>query len=751
MLAGCASLSSSLLAGIASALLAAGAAGAADGYVGSALCLSCHPAAGSAWKGSHHAQAMQPATPQNVLGDFGDVRVEHHGQVTRFQRRQGRYIVRTAGADGRQQDFEVAYTFGVYPLQQYLIALPGGRLQAFGVAWDARPREAGGQRWYHLYPDDPPRPGEDTHWTGRDQNWNFMCASCHSTGVRKNHDPASGNYRTASVETGVGCEACHGPGAGHRDWAQRGKSTADPARGFGAPLATLRRLGFAFAPGRPIAAPTGDPVAGRAAGEVCFGCHARRRELVAAPDPRAPFLDNYQPSLLEPGLYHADGRIDGEVFEYGSFVQSAMYRAGVTCSHCHDSHSLALRAEGNALCAQCHVPARYDTPAHHRHAAGSDGAACVACHMPGKTYMGVDFRRDHGLRVPRPETSGSGAPDACAGCHADRPKGWAAAALAAWRGPGGAAHGAPWSADEFVAAWRRGTRLGAGTVMGSNPMPTALAATAAFIRASALASRPAAEQEVFARAVRDPDPLVRLGAAQALAALPPDEGARIGAALLADPRRAVRVEAARSLAGEAAAGLDAASSRHFATALAELIAVERLAAERPESHLNLARLQLRLGRPHEAEASLREALRIGPSFVPALVNLADLYRLQRRDGEAEPLLRQAATLAPEQAEPAHALGLLLVRRGRVGESVGWFEKAYRAAPGQAAYARVFALALQESGRAQDGLRVLSAALALDPGEPMLLRARVQLAGRLGLQDVVRRDQAELEAIARRQR
>ena len=172
---------------------------------------------------------MQVASDTTVLGDFRDRTFTHHGRTTRFFRRQGGFFVRTEGPDGREQDFAVTHTFGVHPLQQYLVALPGGRLQALGIAWDTRRQEEGGQRWYALYPDNPPRPGESIHWTGRDQNWNFMCAGCHSTGVVKNYDPASDRYRTRWAEISVGCEACHGPGAAHVAWAGAKGRAGDPA------------------------------------------------------------------------------------------------------------------------------------------------------------------------------------------------------------------------------------------------------------------------------------------------------------------------------------------------------------------------------------------------------------------------------------------------------------------------------------------------------------------------------------------
>src|SRR5690606_31251824 len=109
----------------------------------------------------------------------------------------------------------------VYPLQQYLIELPQGKLQALSIVWDSRPQEAGGQRWYHLYPDEKIEAGDELHWTGINQNWNFMCADCHSTNLQKNYDLASSTYNTTWSDMDVGCEACHGPGSNHIALAQQ--------------------------------------------------------------------------------------------------------------------------------------------------------------------------------------------------------------------------------------------------------------------------------------------------------------------------------------------------------------------------------------------------------------------------------------------------------------------------------------------------------------------------------------------------
>ncbi len=158
-------------------------------YIGRDACATCHAAQTESWQGSHHDLAMQVATEGTVLGDFDDAGFTHFDQVSTFFRRDGKFLVRTEGPGGDLRDFEIAFTFGVDPLQQYLIELPGGRLQALSICWDTRPREAGGQRWFHLYPDENVDHDDELHWTGPNQNWNFMCAECHSTALKKNFRP----------------------------------------------------------------------------------------------------------------------------------------------------------------------------------------------------------------------------------------------------------------------------------------------------------------------------------------------------------------------------------------------------------------------------------------------------------------------------------------------------------------------------------------------------------------------------------
>jgi predicted CXXCH cytochrome family protein len=661
-------------------------------YIGSTRCVECHPAQVASWQQSHHAQSMQVADKGTVLGNFGHAELNQHGQRTRFFRRGEKFFVRTAGADGRQQDFSIAYTFGIFPLQQYLIALPGGRLQALGVAWDARPKAQGGQRWYHLYPESPPLPGEATHWSGRDQNWNFMCASCHSTNLRKNYDLASNKFKTTWSEINVACEACHGPGSTHLVWAQGKREDHPPGLGLQARAMAAKNIRFTFyEPGQKIAALQGNPQQGQAANESCLGCHSRRQELVTDRKAGEPFLDQYQPSLIEEGLYHADGQIDGEVFEGGSYVQSAMHRAGVACSNCHEPHSLKLRASGNALCAQCHQPSHYDRAEHHHHADNSEGAQCVNCHMPGKTYMGVHVRRDHSLRIPRPAASlRAGTPNACNQCHTDKAVGWSVDALRQW---GVIDTGVQKSTAAAInAAWN-------GNATSVALLEALQSAPSGMVKASLLALMPPEDSPqqlaALAAAAADPDGLVRLGAARALKGLSSPDALRIGLALLDDPLRAVRIEAARVLAGTPVDTLTAVQQSRLRLAVGELVQAELASAERPEAHVNLAAIYMNLGRPRDVENELLTALRLAPDFVPALVNLADWYRYQRKDGAAEPLLRRAVRLAPAAAEPAYALGLLLVRQGKGEEAIRWLEKAAGLDPMETNYKLALEIAKRE--------------------------------------------------------
>jgi tetratricopeptide (TPR) repeat protein len=671
---------------------AAGAAAQPASHVGSAACADCHAEQYGAWRSSQHAVAMQAATDATVLGDFDGARFRKDGITSEFFRKDGRYVVRTDGPDGRLADFEVRHTFGVYPLQQYLVELPGGRLQALSIAWDTRPKDQGGQRWFHLYPDERIDHRDELHWTRRQQNWNFMCADCHSTDVRKNYDAATDTYATTYSEVSVGCEACHGPGSNHVTLAREAAAAGRAPAATGLTVALDERRGVHW---------TIDPATGNAARstprtssrelEVCAQCHSRRGQYAEPWRPGESFVDHYRPAILSPGLYHPDGQQRDEVFNWGSFLASRMHAAGVTCGDCHEPHGGKTRAPGNAVCAQCHLATKYDLPAHHFHEPGTPGAACASCHMKTETYMVVDPRHDHSFRIPRPDLSaGLGVPNACNGCHADRSAEWAATQVRQ-RFPA-PKPGYQGYAEAFAAADR-----------GDPAAALALAQVAANHEESAIARASALERlagqsgeialDAAEAALADDSPLVRAAAVPAFEQLPP-LSRRALLPLLEDPARTVRMQAARALAPLADDALGD-SVEAFRRAAAEYVAAERYNADRPEHRTNLGAYYADRGESASAEAEYRAALALDARFAPAWANLADLMRATGREPEAEALLREGLRESPGTAALHHALGLSLVRQARHREALAELKRATELEPGNRRYAYVYEVARSE--------------------------------------------------------
>jgi predicted CXXCH cytochrome family protein len=671
-------------------------------YVDNALCIGCHQAAGKAWAPSHHAKAMAAPTAQTVRGNFDDTQFRHQGVTTRFFRRGDKYMVHTEGPDGRMADFEVAYTFGYEPLQQYLIGTGNGRLQPLQIAWNTREG-----RWFHLLANEKAPPGDVLHWTGRYQTANTMCISCHTTGFEKRYDAQADAFESRWTEVNVSCQSCHGPGSRHAEWAR--------LQAAGQAQAPIKRHGL-----------TADLKTPKAQVEVCAACHSRRSELTAVPVPGEPHLDHYLPSLLREGLYHADGQQLDEVFVVGSFRQSKMYRMGVACTDCHDPHGAKPRLPGNALCLQCHdtkanpafpsAAGSYDTPQHHHHAAGTAGAQCTACHMPAKNYMVVQPRPDHSMRIPRPDLSVTlGTPNACNQCHADKSAQWAADAVTAWF----STPKRPPHYGEVFAAARRGQRVAA-------PL-AALAADAAqpaIVRATALellAGQAAGVDERIA-AARDADAEVRAAAAASLEDLAASLRVPTLAPLLKDPVRAVRIAAARSLASLPAEQFDLPTRAAFDAAVAEYVAAQTLSLDMPGPNLNLGVLYARTGRDAEAEAAYKSALKIDPDFTPARANLAQFYAERGRLPQAEQVLREALQRQPGIGELQYSLGLLLAEQQRLSEAADALDKAAKLLPQRARAHYNLGLARQQLGQPKPAEAALRKARELDPDDPSVAYA-----------------------------
>jgi predicted CXXCH cytochrome family protein len=668
-------------------------------FVGREACARCHQKEAKAWTGSHHDRAMTQASQATVRGDFSGVVFEGDGMKARFFRDGAKFLVETDGPDGKPTVFEVAYTFGWEPLQQYLIRFPGGRMQAFSVAWDVP-----GQRWFFLYPGKRIPPTDWLHWTRNAQNWNGMCAECHSTNLKKGFDPKTGTYQTTWSEVDVSCEACHGPGSRHVAWAEvppMGRARLDNAG------LVMRTSG----------------ITNRELVELCAPCHSRRTELGDYDHRRSELLDNHLPTLLAEGTYHPDGQILDEDFEYGSFVQSKMFRMGVRCTDCHDPHTMKLRKEGNGVCLQCHSAAAYDDARHHFHkrewqGKPSDGALCVSCHMPKSPFMVVHLRADHSIRVPRPDlTQQLGVPNACSRCHQDKPSSWVSAAYDRWYGTArkpqyGTVIAAGRKADPAAKADL--LRLAADALSPTLVRATALSLLGRYQGADVTAA--------FRRALLDEEPLIRRTAvAEAPIADQAERVARL-APLLGDPFRAVRLEAASQLAGTPPALLKPYQQEALATAIADYVKAMEYTLDFSYAGHNLGLLYERMNEPAKAEESYRRAIAVDDLWAPPKVNLALLLARQGNNQEAEKLLREVLATNPDEAQVAYSLGLLLAETGRMEEAATLLARAAAEMPSYARAAYNAGLALSRVGRHPEAERMLRQAVALEPANYDLLFA-----------------------------
>lgn len=673
---------------------------AAARYVGSEKCRPCHVKAWTAWQDSHHAQSMAAATDATVLGDFNGAVFEGDGIRARFYKKGRMFCVETEGPDGRPTEYEIRYTFGFYPLQQYLVPFPGGRFQCLSVAWDSKDR-----KWFFLYPGQRIPPGDWLHWTRQAANWNSMCAECHSTGLRKRYNLETETYNTTWTDINVGCETCHGPGSHHVEWAAQPPMARPAVENFDL---TVRTGGLT----------------NRELVELCAFCHSRRASL-GDYDPTAKLLDNELPELLREGMYHPDGQILEEVYEYGSFTQSKMYHNDVRCSDCHDVHSVRRRLEGNALCLQCHRGDTYDTPAHHFHKQAVDGrpspgALCERCHMPGRFYMVNDWRLDHSLRVPRPDLSRAlGTPNACnaPACHDDKGVEWAVQHFTRWYGLTQKPHYGPVLAAGRARSPDAAPRLV--ELARDRLRPVIVRATALEL----LRGYPGAETEAALReALGDEEPLLRAAAADTLEGLSPDQALKLFFPLLNDPARAVRLQAARHLAAVPAGAWPASKRAAYQKSLEELKRVYAFQADFPQGRYNLGNLYVDLGQTGPAEAHYLKAIDFDSKFFPARMNLALLYNATGRNAPAELQYRAVLADYPANGEAAYSLGLLLAEERRTAEAEAWLRLAADRLPAMPRVHYNFGLLLQSLGKPGEAESALLRALALEPDDPDFLYA-----------------------------
>ncbi|WP_439101326.1 tetratricopeptide repeat protein [Congregibacter sp.] len=701
-------------------------------FVGTEKCAGCHDSEHGQWTDSHHDLAMQKPTADTVLGDFDDARFEYYGVETQFLTRDGNYFVRTDGPDGSITEYPVAWVFGVDPLQQYLLPMEDGRLQALAVAWDTRDAEEGGQRWYHLFPDEEIRFDDPLHWTGPYLNWNTRCAECHSTDVQKNYSADTRRFATTFFEEDVGCEGCHGPGSKHQSLAQSGALGGNNASGLQTDLSARGQWFF----------PEGSAIARRRTAlndqqqvDNCGRCHARRGTL-GHYNYGKPLSDTHRLALLGEPLYHHDGQILDEVYVYGSFMQSKMSQAGVVCANCHEPHSNKLRAEGNGVCAQCHKSEVFDSPKHHHHPATGAGAQCVNCHMPSKTYMGVDARRDHSMRIPRPDLSVMiDTPNACTDCHNEQSSQWALDALRDWGTDFGNTSQHPAVA---MAALQRGDIRAAPSLLelaNNGKKPSIWRATA--LEQVSASGTEGALQVAQGLLIAD-DPLLRVSAVRAMQQLPVARRYLALAPLIKDPVAGVRMEVAMSLAAVPLDELGPARQQSLLALFDEYKAVQRQHLDMPAINMQLGIFNATRGDFPAAESAYREALALNPQLMSAYLNLADLLRGQGREAEARVQLEKALAVNPQSGDAMHSLGLLEARGGNRDSALELLGKAAALETVGSRHRFVYGVAQHDFGDMAGALKTLTRLHSALPADEQVLLALVNYNAESGNRDIARR-------------
>lgn len=721
-------------------------------YVGRQSCIQCHQQQGEQWQGSHHDLAMDRASAETVLGDFEDAQLEHDGIVSRMFRKGEGFFVNTEGPDGKMADFEVKYVFGVEPLQQYMVEfdrLPDmpadeiARLQVLRISWDTERKE-----WFYLRPpdvDEKLSPDDDLHWTGIAQRWNNMCADCHSTNLKKNFDVASATYHTTFSEMDVSCEACHGPGSLHVELANSNSLFWDRKQGYA--LAKLKDA---------------DP---KVEIHACAPCHSRRR--IVHPDfrPGENYYDYYANELLQEHTYHSDGQILDEVYVFGSYIQSKMFHKSIRCSDCHDPHTARLKHSGNQVCTSCHQHSagKYDSPAHHRHTPGTPGAQCVSCHMPSTTYMAVDPRRDHSLRVPRPDLSVDiGTPNSCTACHLERAPlsperranlaeysdwvaaarvgdeevrealatvdKWATDACLEWYGP------PKETAAHFARALNQahtGDPAAEATLLevARNRQYTGVVRATSLQELARFGSERIGRQA--AKLLGDADPQVRTAALGLTSFLPNDELMQKATPLLKDPVRSVRTEAGRVLARVPAAQFGRAEREDLRAALDEFERGMLMSNDRATAHLTLGVLYESQGEIQKARRAYRLAIKVEPGSTGPRTNLAALYdqlgqQLEREIGQRAAVDREGATQLAEQLLEYREQAQELRR-----EELALLARDAKLAPENAAVQYRYGLSLYLHNRYDDAETALVRAVELEPNTSDFALAVALLYQKLG--------------------
>jgi len=670
-----------------------------EAYAGTETCIECHEKEYEEWQGSHHDESMMVANDQSVKGDFDNVTFFNQGMYSRFFKRDGKFMVNTEGPDGKYYDYEILYTFGVEPLQQYIVEFPKGRYQCLRTAWDTD-----SNKWFDLYPNYDLAVSEWLHWTKGGMNWNTTCADCHSTNLIKNYLNEADSFNTTYAIINVSCEACHGPSKAHNDFIN--SDDYDPSDAYNGKehLYMTRRMTSL------------EQV------DQCARCHSRRVQFTEAYNHEGMFEDHYMAEILADHLYYPDGQILDEDYVYSSFVQTKMFHNDVKCTSCHNPHTTKLKFEGNKLCLQCHEKDKYDVYEHHFHEMNTDGAQCINCHMDGRLYMVNDYRRDHSFRVPRPDLSVKyEVPNACNSCHDDQTNQWSKDWVIEWYGPERVKN----YADVLCLGSTRTQEAvpDLATLVNDKTQPAIARATAIWYLS--YIDSELSNQTIF-NAINDPSPQVRYQVVTALQTFPAEIRYQYLSPLLKDSIRSVRIMAFDALTDIPLSDFSKEYQKWYMKVQPEFKAMLDMRADFSGGQLMLAKYNERQGRPEAAENALKKAIRFDTLFNVARINLAHLYHNMGKNEEAIELFKLVIKMEPDYAPAYYSLGLLYAELNDLERAIKYLDQSTLKDPESTRGFYNLGLAYQQNGNTVKAEQSFMDGLELNENNPDILYAMVVL-------------------------
>jgi tetratricopeptide (TPR) repeat protein len=695
-------------------------------YAGSSSCMECHERFYQLWSTSMHGLAMQPYSAsfakKNLKAHTGDIVIgkeKYHADLNEG-------VVIQSGHEGSKK-YRIEHVLGGKNVFYFLTPFDKGRLQTLPVAYDVEKKEwfdtaASGMRHF------PGREqGEAVDWRDYPYTFNTACYNCHVSQLSTNYDPKTDTYDTKWAEPGINCETCHGPATEHN------KIARETAKGQ--PLPELRI----------ISTKTMTTVQRN---DLCVSCHAKANPLAAEYRPKERFYDYFDLVTLEDPDFYVDGRDLGENYTFTSWSMSPCVKSGrIDCMHCHTSSGrYRFKTEKfNNACLPCHEDKVKNPAVHTRHADTSEGSKCISCHMP-KTAFARMKRSDHSMLPPAPSATMSfKSPNACTLCHQDKEASWADALVRKWHS---------WDYQEPIL--KRATLIDLARKRDWTKLPEMLAyindpKRDEIFAASLIRLIPPGQNEEVKRvlllAAKDPSPLVRGAAVQALGLIPSAESLQVLVESTADDYRLVRVRAAAGIASFPGMSVPAAYQSQLDKANKEYLASITTRPDQWTSHYNMGNYLLGQEEPGKAIASYQTALQLDHQAIMAMVNMSIAHARQGETDEAGKILLKALKLDPDNAEANFNMGLLHAEKGdlkaaeenlrkaftadpqmaqaaynlciitardRIEEAVSWCRKALDLRPQDANYGYTLAFYLNQNGDKSESMKILTAILEKDP-------------------------------------